>query len=196
MATLELAVDAEGSEPSEGIEENRDADQDDRSPRLSPRRDNRGGRMERTDGRERRPLEPVRESSVSLPPSTSSSYRPTSSILCVAGGPSTARGGPEGVVSETDLRRRGTVSTFSTGRGCVAVAGVIGRGDPLRDAGSKNAGSGDSSPGGGVVLITRNCLRCGVGALGRRSPLALRGGEIGDFAGVLGEPCSACTGEG
>lgn len=47
-------VEADETEPScdaDGIEENKDADHDDRSPRVSLRRDNRGGRMERTDGR-------------------------------------------------------------------------------------------------------------------------------------------------
>jgi hypothetical protein len=85
------------------------------------------------------------------------------------------------------------VFPFSIGRGRVTVSGVIGSGDPLRAACSRYAGYDDPSPGGGVTLTTRNCRRCGVCVLCRRSrsPLPVRGGEIGNLGpGLLGEQCS------
>lgn len=139
----------------------------------------------------------------SLPlPSSSSSFAPcpTSSVLCISSvgrGSSSAAGGSEGGVSETDIRRRGAVSS---GRGCVTVTDMIGNGDPLRAASSRYKGCGDSSPRGGVVLTTRNWRRGGVCVLDRRSRSLLPvrgGGAIGDiFPELLGESCSTCTGVG
>lgn len=79
------AVMGEPSSDVDGIEENRDADHDDRSPRVSLRRDNRGGRMERTDGRGLRDEEALK--TTSSPPSSVSSVetRPGSPIFCTGG---------------------------------------------------------------------------------------------------------------
>lgn len=84
---------------------------------------------------------------------------------------------------------------FTSGRDHAPFTGVIGIGDPVRDAFSRYVGCGDDSPGGGVVLMTRNCRRDGVFALGRRSRsvLALRGDLVPE---LLGERCSTCTGVG
>lgn len=90
------------------------------------------------------------------------------------------------------------MSSFAAGSGQPALTGVRGIGD-LRDVSSRYTGGEGGSPGGGVVLTTRNGRRGGVCALTRRSRSLLPGrdGGIRDLAReLLGERCSTCTGVG
>jgi hypothetical protein len=195
-AGLLWVVEGEPSCDEDGIEEKRDADHDDRSLRVSFRRDNRGGRMERTDGRGLREELPLKTTS-----SSSVETGPASPILCFGGtcrNPPVGRGGTKGGVSETEGRRRDTVSPFASGSGQSALTGVRGIGD-LRDVSSKYTVCEDPSSGGGVVLTTRNGRRGGVWARVRRSRSLLPGrdGGIRDLAReLLGVRCSTCTGVG
>ena len=115
----ENAVEAEDSGLStsaDGIEENREADHNDKSSRMSLRSDSRGGWIERTAGRGRRRSLPLRTKACC------SASVPACSLEFEVG----ARVGGTG-------RRRdgGRDSAFSWGSGRMASSSVMGGGDPL-----------------------------------------------------------------
>jgi hypothetical protein len=197
-AGLVPAVEGEPSCEEDGIEENRDADHDDRSPRVSLRRDNRGGRMERTDGRGLREEQALKTTSSFSSPPSSVETRPGSCFGGTGRNPPGGRGGTAGGVSETEGRRRDPASAFASGSGQPAFTGVRGIGD-LREVSSRYTVCEDASPGGGVVLTMRNGRRGGVCARVRRSRSLLPGrdGGIRDLAReLLGVRWSTCTGVG
>jgi len=185
------------SRNAEGREEKSEADHDERSSKVSLRRDIRGGRIESTVGRCRRCSLLLRSESWSCSPCSSCSSVDASTGPAVASC-STPLASDEAcgdvLVSLRDAETW-ELSAFSWGRGRRASSSVMGGGDPSRTKSSEYTGGGD------ISLMTRKVLRGGGCTLNCRSrsllTLPLRdGGLCVVFAELLRESWDWRTGAG